>query len=60
MTGAAFHLTVPSISVALTAAVLAVTGCSGMMNTSTSRALRPVALGQGDDHGGFRHGRRRR
>jgi hypothetical protein len=37
MTEAAFHLTVPSLRVALAAVVLAMTGCSGMMNTPTAQ-----------------------
>ena len=36
MTEATFHLTVPSLRVALAAVVLAMTGCSGMMNTPTA------------------------
>src|SRR6516162_4214743 len=39
MTGAAFHFTVPSLSVALTAAMLAMAGCSGMMNTPTAQSV---------------------
>jgi len=39
MTEAAFHLTVPSLRVALTAVVLAMTGCSGMMNTPTAPSI---------------------
>src|SRR5215470_19195391 len=39
MTEAAFHLTVPSLRVALAAAVLAMTGCSGMMNTPTAQSI---------------------
>jgi hypothetical protein len=39
MTEAAFHLTVPSLRVALAAAVLAMTGCSGMMNTPTPQNI---------------------
>jgi hypothetical protein len=37
MTEAAFHLTVPSLRAALATVVLAMTGCSGMMNTPTAQ-----------------------
>jgi hypothetical protein len=37
MTEAAFHLTVPSLRVALAAVALAMTACSGMMNTPTAQ-----------------------
>jgi len=39
MTGAPFHLSVPSLRVAIAAAVLAIAGCSGMMNTPTASSI---------------------
>ena len=39
MTEAAFHLTVPSLILALAGAVLAMAGCSEMMNTPTSSSI---------------------
>jgi len=39
MTEAAFHLTVPSLRLALAGAVLAMAGCSEMMNTPTSSSI---------------------
>ena len=39
MTEVAFHLTVPSLRVALAAVVLATTGCSGMMDTPTASSI---------------------
>jgi hypothetical protein len=39
MTEAAFHRTVPSLKVSLLAAVLAMAGCSGLMNTPTAQSI---------------------
>jgi hypothetical protein len=39
MTEAAFHRTVPSLKVSLLAAVLAMAGCSGLMNAPTAQSI---------------------
>src|SRR5215831_1327781 len=39
MTEAALHRTVPAFKVTLVAAVLAMTGCAGMMNTPTAQSV---------------------
>jgi hypothetical protein len=39
MTEAALHLTIPSPRVALATAVLAMTGCAGIMNTPTAQSV---------------------
>jgi hypothetical protein len=39
MTEAAFHRTIPSLKATFAAAVLAMTGCSGMMNTPTAQNI---------------------
>jgi hypothetical protein len=42
MTEAAFHRTVPSLKVSLLAAVLAMAGCSGLMNAPTAQSIAGV------------------
>jgi hypothetical protein len=39
MTEAPFHFTIPSLRVALAAVVLAMNGCSGMINTPTAQSI---------------------
>jgi len=43
MTEATFPLTIPSLRVALAAAVLATAGCAGMMNTPTAQSVAGVS-----------------